>query len=126
MSSDSVVFASPVYRASITGAVKNLLDLLPVAALRDKPVEIVAMGASSHHYLAVDWHLRGILAWFGAFVLPTSVYLSGSDYIDGELAAPEARSAVEALGRSMVDVVHATSGLALGPEPLAARSERGA
>src|SRR4051812_39946562 len=50
---DAVVLASPVYRASMTGALKNLLDLVPVKALIGKPVGIVAMGATQHHYLGV-------------------------------------------------------------------------
>ena len=41
-----MLLASPVYRASFTGALKNLLDLTPVEALRAKPVGIVAMGAT--------------------------------------------------------------------------------
>ena len=44
------------------------------------------MGATNHHYLGVDWHLRDVLAWFGAIVVPTSVYLSSSDFVDGNLS----------------------------------------
>ena len=55
---DAVLMASPVYRGSYTGALKNLLDLTPVDALRNKPVGIVAMGATLHHYLGVDGQLR--------------------------------------------------------------------
>ena len=51
---DGVVVFSPTYRASIPGALKNLFDLAPVAALSAKPVGIVAMGGSDHHYLGVD------------------------------------------------------------------------
>jgi len=43
---DAVVLATPVYRGSFTGTLKNLLDHVPVEALRDTPVAIVAMGAS--------------------------------------------------------------------------------
>lgn len=60
-----VIVASPVYRGSFTGALKNVLDHLPVESLAGKPVGIVAMGATQHHYLGVDWHLRDVLAWFG-------------------------------------------------------------
>jgi len=88
---DAVLLASPVYRASFTGALKNLLDLTPVEALRAKPVGIVAMGATLHHYLGVDWQLRAVLAWFGALVVPTSVYLESGHFQDGKLADPIAR-----------------------------------
>src|SRR5215472_19376285 len=90
----AVLLASPVYRGSFTGALKNLLDLTPVDALRSKPVGIVALGATAHHYLGVDWHLRAVLAWFGALVLPTSVYLESAHFKDGKLADDGARAAL--------------------------------
>jgi FMN reductase len=116
---DAVLLASPVYRGSLTGALKNLLDLTPLEALRDKPVGIVAMGASPHHYLGVDWHLRAILAWFGALVAPSSVYLESAHFRDGRLADPGARSAVEALVATLVALAREARP-SLGPPPLAA------
>ncbi len=115
---DAVLLASPVYRGSFTGSLKNLLDLAPVDALRSKPVGIVAMGATLHHYLGVDWQLRAVLAWFGAVAAPTSVYLEPGHFKDGQLTDPGARAA---LG----DLVTAVLTLAgcprerLGPPPLA-------
>ena len=117
---DAVLLASPVYRASFTGALKNLLDLTPLEALRAKPIGIVAMGASAHHYLGVDGHLRAVLAWFGALVAPTSVYLESAHFKDGRLADP---GAVSALGE-LVATLLVMAGYArdrLGPPPLAAR-----
>ena len=61
----AVLIGAPVYRASYPGVLKNLLDIVPVEALQSKPVGIVAMGGSPHHYLAVDSQLRQVLAWFG-------------------------------------------------------------
>jgi len=117
---DLVVLASPVYRASMTGALKNLLDLVPVEALQGKPVGIVAMGASAHHYLGVDWHLRAVLAWFGALVAPTSVYLESAHFADGRLADAGARAALADLVAGLFALAgHA--GDTLGPLPLAAR-----
>ena len=94
-----------MYRASFTGALKNLLDLTPVEALRGKPVGIVAMGASPHHYLGVDWHLRAMLAWFGALVVPTSVYLESGHFQDGKLVDPAARAALGDLAAALVAMV---------------------
>lgn len=116
---DAVLLASPVYRASFTGALKNLLDLTPVEALRAKPVGIVAMGATSHHYLGVDWHLRAVLSWFGALVVPTSVYLESRHFRDGRLDDQASRE-------SLADLIGALLAMAAmprdhaGPPPLAA------
>jgi FMN reductase len=119
---DVVMLASPVYRGSFTGALKNLLDHLPVDSLCGKPVGIVAMGATQHHYLGVDWHLRDVLAWFGAIVAPTSVYLCSSDFVGGvpsDDAKRELGSLVEALLK--LKQITPARGEFLGPRPLAAR-----
>jgi len=116
---DAVLLASPVYRASFTGALKNLLDLTPVEALRAKPVGIVAMGATLHHYLGVDWQLRAVLAWFGALVVPISVYLEPSHFHDGKLTDPSARAALGDLVAALVAMAGYSRDEA-GPPPLAA------
>jgi FMN reductase len=80
---DAVLLATPIYRGSLTGTLKNALDHLPVPALRDTPVAIASMGASDHHFLGADRHLRDILTFFGALVPPTSAYLTARDFTDG-------------------------------------------
>jgi FMN reductase len=116
---DAVLLATPVYRGTYTGALKNLLDLLPVEALQGKAVAIVAMGASDHHHLGADWHLRDVLAWFGAVALPTSVYLTSRDFEDGAPSEPAAHVLDELL-TGLVALAGALP-LQLGPPPLAAR-----
>jgi FMN reductase len=120
VAADVVLLASPVYRATFTGALKNLLDLVPVEGLRDKPVGIVAMGATLHHYLGADWHLRAVLAWFGALVAPTSVYLESAHFRDGRLADEAARRALDELVGTLLALRAAVKG-PLGPPPLGAQ-----
>lgn len=118
---DAVLLATPVYRGTYTGVLKNLLDLLPVEALRGKAVAIAAMGATDHHSLGPDWHLRDTLAWFGALSLPTSAYLTSRDFEDG---VPTARGAgeLDELLASLVALADALPAVALDPPPLAARA----
>jgi FMN reductase len=118
---DGVALAAPVYRASFPGVLKNLLDILPVEALRDKPVAIVAMGGSPHHYLAVDAHLRLVLAWFGAIALPNSAYLTGRDFAEGKVQSESAAADLAALAAALVAMVRALKGQSFGPVPLSAR-----
>jgi FMN reductase len=118
---DAVVLATPVYRGSLTGALKNVLDHLPVAALRGKPVAIVAMGASDHHYLGAERHVRDVLAFFGAHTLPTAVYLTGRDFNDGE-PGERATGELDALAAAALALAVALPDLPpLGPAPLAAK-----
>ena len=117
---DRVLLASPVYRGTFTGALKNLLDLVPVEGLRNKPVGIVAMGATAHHYLGVDWQLRAVLAWFGARVVPTSVYLESGQFRDGALADEPSRAALADLVDALLEMPTGAEG-AYGPPPLAGR-----
>lgn len=118
----SVLLATPVYRGSLTGALKNLLDLLPVDALEGKPVAILAMGASPHHFLGADRHLRDVLAFFGAQVTPVAGYLTSKDFADGVPGAGAADT-VDAL---LADLDRLRAGLAGAGDPalrpLAARS----
>jgi NAD(P)H-dependent FMN reductase len=119
---DGVIIASPVYRGSFTGALKNLLDHLPLESLAGKPVGIIAMGATQHHFLGVDWHLRDVLAWFGALLVPTSVYLASSDFLDGqpgESAKQDLRELADAIIK--LKEVAPGAGSFLGPKPLAGR-----
>jgi FMN reductase len=118
--SDALVLASPVYRGTYTGALKNLLDLLPVEALRGKPVGIVAMGYTLHHYLGVELELRGVLTWFGALTAPNAVYLTAGDF-DEDGVAGSAAEALDELLAALAALSESTAGLSLGPPPLAAR-----
>lgn len=117
----AVLIAAPVYRASYPGVLKNLLDIAPVEALHNKPVGILAMGGSPHHYLAVDTQLRAVLGWFGALVAPTGVYITGGDFKDGKLASESARADLTALTDTLVLLARQLDPATLGPKPLAAK-----
>lgn len=116
---DTVLLATPIYRATLTGALKNALDLLPIEALQNKPVGILSMGATLHHFLGAESHLRDILAWFGALTAPNSVYLSSADFVDGALT-PNAATRLDELVAALVRLAAAAGDGPLGPAPLAA------
>ena len=77
IAADMYLIATPVFRASFTASLKNLLDLVPVEGLMGKVCGLVGMGATDHHYLSIDSQLRPVLAWFGAHVTPVPVYPDG-------------------------------------------------
>lgn len=116
---DVVLLATPVYRGSLSGVLKNLLDHVPVTALRDKPVAIAAMGATDHHFLGAERHLRDILAFFGALTPPNAVYLTAGDFVDGA-PSESADARFDALLESGIAMARALQGQSFGPAPLAA------
>ena len=58
---DGLIVATPVYKASFSGALKTLLDLLPERAFEHKVVLPLATGGSSGHMLALDYALKPVL-----------------------------------------------------------------
>ena len=122
IAADMYLIATPVFRASFTASLKNLLDLVPVEGLMGKVCGLVGMGATDHHYLSIDSQLRPVLAWFGAHVTPVPVYLQSSDFLDGKLADPKAIGQLRSLVNSVIVLHQTISGNpgAGGPSPLAA------
>ena len=122
IAADMYIIATPIFRASFTGALKNLLDLVPVEGIMGKACGLLAMGATDHHYLTVDTQLRPVLAWFGAHLVPGAVYLQSRHFQDGQLADSQAISDLQSLAKAVVAMQLATadnSGM-MGPSPLAA------
>jgi FMN reductase len=117
----ALIVATPVYRGSLTGSLKNLLDLTPVPALQGKVVGLVAMGASDHHFLGAERHLRDVLAFFGAVAMPVAVYLNNRDFEDGE-PGERAATALDDLFAATSEAAAALEDTAAGraPAPLAA------
>ncbi len=122
MVADMYLIATPVFRASFTGALKNLLDHVPVEGMQGKVCGLIGMGATDHHYLSIDAQLRPVMAWFGVYVAPSIVYLQSRHFQDGQLADPQAIADLQSLARSVVALHRAVArdGLA-GPPPIATR-----
>src|SRR6059058_3539307 len=69
---DAYLVATPVYRGTYTGALKNFFDLVPndpkgSDPLRGKVVGLLATGGSDHHYLVLEHQLRPLFGFFGAY-----------------------------------------------------------
>ncbi|MEG3134142.1 NADPH-dependent FMN reductase [Rouxiella sp. T17] len=58
---DGLLIATPVYKASFSGALKTLLDLLPERALEHKVVLPIVTAGSTGHMLAIDYALKPVL-----------------------------------------------------------------
>lgn len=83
-SADAVIVASPVYKASYTGLLKAVLDLLPQKGLVGKPVLPLFIGGTIAHFLSIDYALKPVLSALGARYLLTGVFA-----VDSQVARDE-------------------------------------
>lgn len=81
---DGLVIATPVYKASFSGALKAVLDLLPERALAHKVVLPMATGGSIAHMLAVDYALKPVLSALKAQELLHGIFAEDSQIAYGE------------------------------------------
>ena len=84
---DGLVIATPVYKASFSGALKTVLDLLPERALAHKVVLPMATGGSIAHMLAVDYALKPVLSALKAQEMLHGIFAEDSQIAYGEGSA---------------------------------------
>lgn len=110
------ILGTPMYRGGMTGALKNLIDVIPKEYVVGKAAGLVATGASHHHYLGVDLGLRTAMAFFQMHVVPAILYGASFQLIDGRPDDEALIAQATELGRDTVLLARATSGQALGPK----------
>jgi FMN reductase len=87
-----LVVGSPTYKGSYTGLFKHFFDLFDPAALRGKPVILAATGGGERHSLIVEHQLRPLFGFFEALTMPTAIYASDRDFLDGVLVSDAIRA----------------------------------
>ncbi|AGE27997.1 NADPH-dependent FMN reductase [Pseudomonas poae] len=114
---DGLVIATPVYKASFSGALKTVLDLLPERALAHKVVLPMATGGSIAHMLAVDYALKPVLSALKAQELLHGIFAEDSQIAYGEGSAQaQLVPVLEARLREAVEQLY--SAMARRPKPL--------
>lgn len=78
-----LVVASPVYRATYSGALKAFFDRFPPRALTETTVVLVATVAIPEHFLALDTGTRALIASLEGWTVPAVVYATADDFVDG-------------------------------------------
>ena len=111
---DAVVFGSPVYRATYSALLKDLLERTErgkwgetTAPLQGTAAATVLTGASGHHHLAVG-DLRNVLAGFFAVqVLAPGLYLDHGHYGDRTTLTESSATLAAAHGAALADLARA-------------------
>ena len=114
---DGLVIATPVYKASFSGALKTILDLLPERALSHKVVLPIATGGSIAHMLAVDYALKPVLSALKAQEMLHGIFAEDSQIAYGEGSA-QAQLVPVLEQRLNESLEHFYSALARRPKPL--------
>lgn len=84
---DLLIVGSPVYRASYTGVLKHLFDLVHRPALSGRIALVAATGGSAQHGLVIEHQLRPLMGFFNLYVVPTGIYATEADFDSFRLAS---------------------------------------
>lgn len=80
MKADLIFIGTPIFQASIPGTLKNIFDLLPTDAFKEKVVGLVVTAGSQKHYLVVEQQLKPILSYMKAIVSSQYVFIEERDF----------------------------------------------
>lgn len=111
MAADAIVIGTPTFQASIPATLKNIFDLLPVNAFRDKVVSILVTAGTAKHYLMVEQQLKPILAYMKAHIVPTYVFIEEQDFLRKEIVNDDVLFRLERLVEDTKVLVDAYAGI---------------
>lgn len=102
MEADAIIIGTPIFQASIPAALKNIFDLLPVNAFRDKVVSMLVTAGSAKHYLVADTQLKPILAYMKAQMVQTFVFIEEVDFHQKQIINHDVLMRLERLAEDTV------------------------
>ena len=104
-SADAFLVGSPEYYGSMSGALKNAIDLVGPDPIKGKMVGLLAVARGDAGAMNTLNHLRHVFRWVGAWVLPTQVSVPRASEAFDEQGRP-VREGLEAelrnLGKELV------------------------
>lgn len=107
MAADALIIGTPTFQASIPATLKNIFDLLPVNAFRDKVVSMVVTAGTAKHYLMIEQQVKPILAYMKAHIVPTYVFIEEKDFLRKEIVNDDVLFRLERLAEDTVMVTDA-------------------
>lgn len=102
MSADALLIGSPEYHGSMSGALKNALDLLGPDELRATTVGLMATARGDAGAMNALSHMSHVARWMNALVLPTQVSVPRAHQRLGIEPREDTRQQLEKLGRELV------------------------
>ena len=88
---------------------------MPVEAMLGKVAGLVATGGSLHHYLALDFTFRPIMAFFNVHTLPGVLYGSREQFLPARQLNEALGEQARVMGRDLASLTSGVSGRTWGP-----------
>src|SRR5690625_3147860 len=107
MAADAIMIGTPTFQASIPASLKNVFDLLPVNAFRDKVVSVIMTAGTSKHYLIVEQQLKPILSYMKAQIVQSYVFIEEKDFYRKEIINDDVLFRIERLVEDTVILTEA-------------------
>lgn len=102
---DALIFGSPIYQASISGVLKNLLDHMPMDAFKGKVTGMLTTGGSEKHYLVAEYHLKPILSYLKGLVPSGNVFVHNDSYdVDNEIIDDDVLKRIQRLAQEILNL----------------------
>lgn len=103
MSADCFIIGTPIFQASLAGPLKNLFDLLPTTAFRNKVIGFIGTGGTYQHFLVIENQLKPIAGYFKAYTAPEYVYAHREHFNENnEVADPMILERIEVLAAQVI------------------------
>ena len=116
MEADTIIIGTPIFQASIPATLKNIFDLLPVNAFRDKVVSMLVTAGSPKHYLIAEQQIKPILAYMKAQIVQTYVFIEEKDFHRKEIVNDDILFRIERLVEDTVMLTETYTKLRLEKE----------
>ncbi|WP_139997099.1 NADPH-dependent FMN reductase [Paenibacillus paridis] len=97
MEADAIVIGTPIFQASIPATLKNIFDLLPISAFRDKVASMLVTAGSSKHFLVAEQQLKPILSYMKAQMVQSYVFIEEKDFHHKEIVNDDVLFRIERL-----------------------------
>jgi FMN reductase len=115
---DALIVGTPVYKGTYTGLFKHAFDLVDPRALVGKPVLLTATGGGPRHALVMEHALRPLFGFFEALTVPTAVYASDADFVEGQLAEAGVLARLSAAAQQLAGLISTNASKADVSPPL--------
>lgn len=116
-SASALVFSTPVYKATYSGGLKLLLDLIPPDALRGKAVLAIASARIGHHFQSVQRGFDDLYRFFDAGLVVPSVFVLDEQVKPNEDTSRWDPAVLTALDRAATALLAAPNGPASANAP---------